>query len=137
MKDQKIINGKLVYKIDFLGNKIPVLSTEEIGDIIVEETPGSITVTTRGTLLNMNQDLRGHWETQHKRAQKCKRQSNKQQTTEVTRSAVAIRDALNPTVRPTRNSGFNYMNPDEYFLMDSMFENYGGYYKINRKRDTM
>ena len=120
-QEQKVLNGKLVYKINSVGEKSPVMDYEECGDIIVEETPGSITLTTRGTLLVMDKELRGHWEHQQMIAKSYKRQAKKQKEP---KGVVPIYDAINPTVRITENGSLNYMNPEENRMMDSLLDCY-------------
>ena len=123
-QEQKMLNGKLVYKINFVGEKTPVMDYEECGDIIVEETPGSITLTTRGTLLMMDKELRCHWEHQQMIAKSYKRQSKK---TKEPKGVVPIYDAVNPTVRVTENGSLNYMNPEENRMMFSPLDFYRGH----------
>lgn len=123
-QEQKRMNGKLVYQINFLGEKLPVAVDEPCGDIIVEETPGSITLTTRGNLLTMEKEMRKHWEKQNQIARAYKRQYKKSMES---KGVVPIYDAINPTVRITENGSLNYMNPEENRVMDSFLNAYHGH----------
>lgn len=123
-QEQKRINGKLVYQINFLGIKSPVMMDEPCGDIVIEETPGSITLTTRGNLLTMEKEMRKHWENQHRVAQSYKRQHKQAKEP---KGVVPIYDAINPTVRITENGSLNYMNPEENRVMDSILGVYHGH----------
>ena len=125
---QKELRGKLVYRINSVGDKVPVFEGDDLGDIVVEETPGSITLTNRGTLLIMNQELRGLWEKQQTIAKKYKRKSNKTRS----RTITPIYDAIDPTVRITENGSLNYMNPDENHVMDSQLTCYAQSIRIGR-----
>lgn len=115
-QEQKMLNGKLIYKLNFTGEKVPVLETEDAGDIVIEETPGSITLTTRGTLLIMEKELRDHWEKQQTIAKRYKRHSNNP----IHKTIIPIYDAIDPTIRVTDNGQMNYMNPDEAAVMDGL-----------------